>query len=66
MLGGFLRDVMRANGDRFRVFSPDETASNRLSALFEVTNREFMGEIIPGDDHLSPDGRVLEVLSEHL
>ena len=50
----------------FRLFGPDETASNRLTDVFEVTGREFMGEIRPGDDHLSPDGRVLEVLSEHL
>ena len=64
MLGG-LRDVMRGNAID-RVFGPDETASNRLSALFEVTNRGFMGEIVAGDDHLAPDGRVLEVLSEHL
>jgi xylulose-5-phosphate/fructose-6-phosphate phosphoketolase len=69
VLGRFLRDVMAANsGDRnFRVFGPDETASNRLDALFEVTGRTWMGEIRPGDDeYLDPDGRVLEVLSEHL
>ena len=66
MLGGFLRDVMAANPGTFRLFGPDETASNRLSAVFEVTDRGFMGEIRPGDDHLAPDGRVLEVLSEHL
>ena len=66
--GEFLRDVMKLNlEDRnFRVFGPDETASNRLSALFEVTGRAFMGEIIEGDSGLSPDGRVMEVLSEHL
>ena len=66
--GEFLRDVMKLNlEDRnFRVFGPDETASNRLSALFEVTGRAFMGEIIEGDSDLSPDGRVMEVLSEHL
>ena len=66
VLGSFLRDVMRANSDRFRVVCPDETASNRLDALFEVTQRCSMAEILPGDDHLSPDGRVMEVLSEHL
>ena len=69
VLGRFLRDVMRDNEDRanFRVFGPDETASNRLDALFEVTGRTWLGESFPYDDeHLSPDGRVLEVLSEHL
>ncbi|MDH4985082.1 phosphoketolase family protein [Aminobacter anthyllidis] len=66
--GEFLRDVMKLNLEdgNFRVFGPDETASNRLSALFEVTGRAFMGEIIEGDSNLSPDGRVMEVLSEHL
>jgi xylulose-5-phosphate/fructose-6-phosphate phosphoketolase len=63
--GAFIRDVMRANPDSFRVFSPDETASNRWNALFEITNRESMAEILPGDDHVAPDGRVLEMLSEH-
>jgi xylulose-5-phosphate/fructose-6-phosphate phosphoketolase len=69
VLGRFLRDVMRDNQDRanFRVFGPDETASNRLDALFEVTGRTWLGETFPYDDeYLSPDGRVLEVLSEHL
>jgi xylulose-5-phosphate/fructose-6-phosphate phosphoketolase len=66
VLGGFLRDVMRANPDRFRIMGPDETASNRLQAVFEVTNRAWVAEIIDGDDHLAPDGRVMEVLSEHL
>jgi xylulose-5-phosphate/fructose-6-phosphate phosphoketolase len=67
-LGSFLRDVMKLNLDHrnFRIVGPDETASNRLGAVFEVTNRVFTGEIFEGDDHLSPDGRVLEVLSEHL
>ena len=66
--GNFLREVMRANAqDRnFRVMGPDETASNRLGALFEVTERTTTARIWPGDDHLSPDGRVMEVLSEHL
>lgn len=68
ILGGFLRDVMKANWDKrnFRLFGPDETASNRLTSVFEITDRTFTGEIIPGDDHLSPNGRVMEVLSEHL
>jgi xylulose-5-phosphate/fructose-6-phosphate phosphoketolase len=66
--GGFLRDVMKLNSraQNFRVVGPDETTSNRLDALFEVTDRAFVGEILPTDDHLSPDGRVMEVLSEHL
>lgn len=64
-MGVFLRDVMRQNPDNFRVFGPDETASNRLGALFEVTNRSWMAEHLDGDDHLAPDGRVMEVLSEH-
>jgi xylulose-5-phosphate/fructose-6-phosphate phosphoketolase len=68
VLGPWVRDVMRANeaSSNFRVFGPDETASNRLGALFEVTDRAWMAEQAAGDDHLSPDGRVLEVLSEHL
>jgi xylulose-5-phosphate/fructose-6-phosphate phosphoketolase len=66
VLGGFLRDVMRRNADRFRIFGPDETASNRLSALFEATDRTWVAEREPTDDHLAPDGRVMEVLSEHL
>jgi xylulose-5-phosphate/fructose-6-phosphate phosphoketolase len=67
VLGRFLRDVMKLNMDQrnFRVMGPDETASNRLNALFEVTDRAWMGEMIPEDDHLSPDGRVMEILSEH-
>ncbi|RJR16850.1 MAG: phosphoketolase family protein, partial [Nitrospiraceae bacterium] len=67
IMGGFLRDIMRLNMERknFRVFGPDETASNRLGDLFEVTNRTWMEETIPEDDHLSPDGRVMEILSEH-
>ncbi len=63
--GAFIRDVLRANMDNFRVFSPDETASNRWNALFDVTNRESMAQILPTDDHVAPDGRVLEMLSEH-
>jgi xylulose-5-phosphate/fructose-6-phosphate phosphoketolase len=66
VLGGWLRDVIAANADRFRIMGPDETASNRLSAVFEATDRAWDAERVPGDDHLSPDGRVMEVLSEHL
>ena len=68
VMGSFLRDVMRLNADNknFRVMGPDETASNRLGALFEATDRVFTGAILPTDDHISPDGRVMEVLSEHL
>jgi xylulose-5-phosphate/fructose-6-phosphate phosphoketolase len=64
--GEFLRDVVRANPRTFRVMGPDETASNRLSALFEATDRAWDADTVPGDDHLAPDGRVMEVLSEHL
>lgn len=67
VMGMFLRDVMKLNLDasNFRVFGPDEINSNRLGNLFEVTNRAWMEPIIPEDDHLSPDGRVMEILSEH-
>ena len=67
VLGRFLRDVMRLNQDQrnFRVFGPDETASNRLDALFEATERTWMAERRPEDEHLGPDGRVMEILSEH-
>ncbi|QQQ78852.1 phosphoketolase family protein [Saccharothrix sp. 6-C] len=66
VLGAFLRDVVRGNPDNFLVMGPDEVASNRLSALFEVTGRKWQADTVPGDEHLAPDGRVLEVLSEHL
>jgi len=66
VLGGFLRDVIAMNPERFRVMGPDETASNRLGALFEVTNRAWESTRLDSDDHLAPDGRVMEVLSEHL
>ena len=66
VLGGWLRDIIVRNASTFRLFGPDETASNRLDAVFEVTGRAFDGEIIEGDNHLRPDGRVMEVLSEHL
>ncbi len=65
VLGTFLRDVMAGNPRTFRIMGPDETASNRLSAVFDVTSRAFDGQILPSDDHLAPDGRVMEVLSEH-
>jgi xylulose-5-phosphate/fructose-6-phosphate phosphoketolase len=66
--GAFIRDVLKLNAENrnFRVFSPDETASNRWNAVFEVTTRCSTAEEIPIDDHVSPDGRVMEVLSEHL
>jgi xylulose-5-phosphate/fructose-6-phosphate phosphoketolase len=66
VLGVFLRDVMRANPDNFRIMGPDETASNRLGAVFEATNRTWEAEMLDTDDHLDPRGRVMEVLSEHL
>ena len=66
VLGTWLRDVIARNSGTFRLFGPDETASNRLAAVFEVTDRAFDGEIVPGDDHLAPDGQVMEVLSEHM
>jgi xylulose-5-phosphate/fructose-6-phosphate phosphoketolase len=66
VLGSFLRDVIARNGENFRLFGPDETASNRLDDVFAVTNRTWNAETLPGDDHLAPDGRVMEVLSEHL
>jgi xylulose-5-phosphate/fructose-6-phosphate phosphoketolase len=71
-LGDLLRDVYVATtresdgGGNFRLFCPDETASNRLGAVFEVTDRCLQAPVLPTDDHLSPDGRVMEVLSEHL
>jgi xylulose-5-phosphate/fructose-6-phosphate phosphoketolase len=66
--GRFLRDVMRDNlpARNFRVFGPDETESNRLGAVLEVTDKTFVGPLLPVDQHLSADGRVMEVLSEHL
>ena len=64
-LGMFLRDIMRANGTNFRLFCPDETQSNRLQAIFECTDRCMVGGAVSDDDHVSADGRVMEVLSEH-
>ncbi|MBI5887237.1 MAG: phosphoketolase family protein [Deltaproteobacteria bacterium] len=68
IMGAFVRDVMKLNwtSRNFRVFGPDETASNRLTHLFDVTDRVSAAEILKTDDHVSPDGRVMEVLSEHL
>jgi xylulose-5-phosphate/fructose-6-phosphate phosphoketolase len=65
--GTFIRDVIKMNAEakNFRVFSPDETNSNRWNAVFEVTNRESVAEIVANDDHVARDGRVMEVLSEH-
>lgn len=67
LMGTFLRDVMKLNLDakNFRVFSPDENNSNRWQDVLDVTNRCYVADILPEDDHLSPDGRVMEVLSEH-
>ena len=66
VLGGFLRDVVVRNPDNFRLFGPDETASNRLGDVFSVTNRTWLADTEPDDEGLSVDGRVMEVLSEHL
>ncbi len=65
--GEMIRDVLRLNAEarNFRVFSPDETASNRWNSVFEVTDRDSMAEIVPGDENVAPDGRVMEMLSEH-
>ncbi|MEA2850041.1 MAG: xylulose-5-phosphate/fructose-6-phosphate phosphoketolase, partial [Rhodospirillaceae bacterium] len=67
IMGGFLRDVMKLNMSKrnFRLFSPDENNSNRWQDVLEVTNRAWQAETFPYDDHLAPDGRVMEVLSEH-
>jgi xylulose-5-phosphate/fructose-6-phosphate phosphoketolase len=65
VLGGWLRDVIRANPTTFRIVGPDETASNRLDAVFEATDRVWEAGLEPGDEQLGPSGRVLEVLSEH-
>ena len=63
--GAFIRDVMKNNPDNFRPFSPDEMASNRWSAIFEVTERCSTAEVLPSDEYVSPDGRAMEMLSEH-
>ncbi len=68
VLGQFLRDVMLLNSENknFRIFGPDETASNRLDCVYEVTDKAWLAETLQVDEHLSADGRVMEVLSEHL
>jgi xylulose-5-phosphate/fructose-6-phosphate phosphoketolase len=66
VLGGFLRDVISKNRKSFRLFGPDETESNRLGAVFSVTSRTWEAKVEPTDEQLAPDGRVMEVLSEHL
>jgi xylulose-5-phosphate/fructose-6-phosphate phosphoketolase len=66
VLGGFLRDVLARNDDRFRVMGPDETESNRLTAVFEATGRTWESELAPNESHLAREGRVMEALSEHL
>ena len=65
VFGRFLRDVVKENGDNFRLFGPDETLSNRLNAVFEATNRQWEAERSPDDEFLAREGRVIEVLSEH-
>ncbi|MBZ5761284.1 phosphoketolase family protein [Rhizobium sp. VS19-DR104.2] len=65
VLGNYLRDIYEDNPHNFRLFCPDETNSNRLGAIFDVSDRCLVSEILPGDDHVSHDGRVMEVLSEH-
>jgi len=65
VLGDMLREVIRLNPTTFRLFGPDETASNRLQAVYEATDKAWAAEILPTDEHLGPDGRVLEILSEH-
>jgi xylulose-5-phosphate/fructose-6-phosphate phosphoketolase len=65
VLGTFLRDVIDRNREDFRIFGPDETASNRLGAVFEATDKAWMAETLPTDEKLAPNGRVMEVLSEH-
>jgi xylulose-5-phosphate/fructose-6-phosphate phosphoketolase len=66
VLGTYLRDVIASNKDNFRLMGPDETVSNRLGAVFEATDRVWEAAVEPGDDHLASDGRVMEVLSEHM
>ena len=66
VLGAWLRDVIVRNPTTFRIMGPDETQSNRLGAVFEVTDRAWQAETSDGDDHLAPGGRVMEILSEHL
>ncbi|HML73454.1 MAG TPA: phosphoketolase family protein, partial [Anaerohalosphaeraceae bacterium] len=65
VMGTFVRDIMKQNPSNFRLFGPDETASNRLGAAFEVTDKTWVADQIATDEHLGPDGRVMEILSEH-
>ena len=64
-MGQYLLDVMTDNLDNFRIVGPDETASNRLDAVYAVTDKVWQGEILPVDEHLARSGRVVEILSEH-
>jgi xylulose-5-phosphate/fructose-6-phosphate phosphoketolase len=68
VMGAFLRDIMKLNWQKrnFRIFGPDETSSNRLTKLFDITERTSIAEILPTDDHISADGRVMEVLNEQM
>jgi xylulose-5-phosphate/fructose-6-phosphate phosphoketolase len=66
VLGAFLRDLVTLNPSNFRLFGPDETESNRLTSVYEATAKTWEAEIAPTDEDLSPDGRVMEILSEHL
>ena len=66
VLGGWLRDLIAANPDNFRIFGPDETSSNRLSDVYEVTAKAWQGSTLPTDEHLAHEGRVIEILSENL
>src|SRR5712664_2158080 len=66
VLGGWLRDVIKDNPSNFRLFGPDETESNRLTDVYEATDKQFEGVIVPGDNHVAQAGRVIEVLSEHM
>jgi len=65
VMGIFVRDIMKHNPSNFRLFGPDETASNRLGAAFDVTDKTWVADQLPTDEHLGPDGRVMEILSEH-
>jgi len=65
VMGNFLRDVMKRNPETFRLFGPDETASNRLGSVLEASDRTWLGDYLPDDDQLSPDGRIMEILSEN-
>src|SRR6266702_1490075 len=66
VLGAWLRDVIRDNPSNFRLFGPDETESNRLTDVYEATDKQFEGQIVPGDNHVAQRGQVMEVLSEHM